>query len=116
MPLLRARDDRRLLQCCNPAAIRRNPEGRDRYCAAGLYGVTLPGKPDPQLANAGSFAQPSPSPSATAAPASGALLEQQVAALEQRLARIDLQAAAAEGNTARAEALLVALAARRAID
>lgn len=78
--------------------------------------VTLPGRPDPQLANAGSFAQPSPSPSATAAPASGALLEQQVAALEQRLARIDLQAAAAEGNTARAEALLVALAARRAID
>ncbi len=77
--------------------------------------VTLPGKPDPQL-TAGTFAQPSPSPSATAAPASGALLEQQVAALEQRLARIDLQAAAAEGNTARAEALLVALAARRAID
>ncbi|MBN8485922.1 MAG: hypothetical protein J0L50_14240 [Sphingomonadales bacterium] len=77
--------------------------------------VTLPGKPDPQL-TAGNFAQPSPSPSATAAPVSGALLEQQVAALEQRLARIDLQAAAAEGNTARAEALLVALAARRAID
>lgn len=78
--------------------------------------VTLPGKPDPQLTAAGPFAQPSPSPGATAAPATGALLEQQVAALEQRLARIDLQSAAAEGNTARAEALLVALATRRAID
>lgn len=79
--------------------------------------LQLPGRPDPQLtAPAAGFAQPSPSPSATAAPVSGALLEQQVAALEQRLARIDLQAAAAEGNTARAEALLVALATRRAIE
>lgn len=79
--------------------------------------LALPGQPDPALtAASGTFAQPSPSPSATAAPATGALLEQQVAALEQRLARIDLQAAASEGNTARAEALLVALAARRAID
>ena len=43
-------------------------------------------------------------------------MDQRIAALEQRLARIDLQAAASEGNTARAEALLVALAARRAIE
>lgn len=79
--------------------------------------IALPGKPDAQLATSGAgFAQPSPSPSATAAPLTGALLEQQVASLEQRLARIDLQAAAAEGNTARAEALLVALAARRSIE
>lgn len=39
-----------------------------------------------------------------------------LAALEQRLARLDLQAAASEGNTARAEALLLAFAARRAIE
>ena len=79
--------------------------------------ITLPGKGDGQLAASGAgFAQPTPLPSATAAPVTGALLEQQVAALEQRLARIDLQAAAAEGNTARAEALLVALAARRSIE
>lgn len=79
--------------------------------------IALPGNGDGQLAASGAgFAQPSPSPSATAAPVTGALLEQQVAALEQRLARIDLQAAAAEGNTARAEALLVALAARRSIE
>lgn len=44
------------------------------------------------------------------------VLERQVAELERRLARIDLQSAAAEGNTARAEALLVAQATRRAIE
>lgn len=79
--------------------------------------IALPGKTDEQLAAGGpGFAQPSPAPSATAAPITGALLEQQVTALEQRLARIDLQTAATEGNTARAEALLVALAARRSIE
>lgn len=58
-------------------------------------------------------------PPATAvnpAPPATAALEQHIASLEQRLTRIDLQAAAAEGNTARAEALLVALAARRAVE
>lgn len=43
-------------------------------------------------------------------------LEQRLAALEQRLARLDLQAAAVSGNTARAEGLLIAFAARRMID
>lgn len=43
-------------------------------------------------------------------------LDQRVASLEQRLARLDVQAAAVEGHTARAEALLVAFAARRAIE
>lgn len=75
--------------------------------------IALPGKNDGQ--GAGSIL-PVASPSATAAPVTAALLEQQVAALEQRLARIDLQSASAEGNTARAEAMLVALAARRAIE
>ena len=42
--------------------------------------------------------------------------EMRIALLEQRLARIDLQANAASGNAARAEALLIAFAARRAID
>jgi len=78
------------------------------------------------------FAQPVASaPAAAPSPLAGALpvpsaappleavtggMDQRIAALEQRLARIDLQAAASEGNTARAEALLVALAARRAIE
>ncbi len=43
-------------------------------------------------------------------------LDSRVAAMEQRLARLDLAAEAAAGNAARAEALLIAFAARRAID
>lgn len=39
-----------------------------------------------------------------------------IVALEERLAQIDLRAQAASGNAARAEGLLVALAARRALD
>lgn len=60
-------------------------------------------------------AQPSPSASPSLAAVAGGM-DQRIAALEQRLARLDLQAAATEGNTARAEALLVALATRRAIE
>lgn len=43
-------------------------------------------------------------------------LDQRIGALEQRLSRLDLQAAAASGNAARAEGLLIAFAARRAIE
>ena len=43
-------------------------------------------------------------------------IDQRVAALEQRLTRLDLQSQAAMGNAARAEGLLVAFAARRAIE
>lgn len=43
-------------------------------------------------------------------------LDQRVAALEQRIARLDMEAAAVDSKTARAEALLVAFAARRAIE
>jgi hypothetical protein len=42
-------------------------------------------------------------------------LDQRLAAAEQRLARLDLQAQAAAGNAARAEALLIAFATRRLI-
>lgn len=76
---------------------------------------------------------PAPSPSALPAPGASASptvppaaaseaaqvhggFDERVAALEQRLARLDLQAAAAEGNTARAEGLLIAFAARRAVE
>lgn len=62
-------------------------------------------------------AAPAPGPATSpAASAAAAALDQQVAALERRLAQLNLQAAAADGNTARAEGLLVALAARRAIE
>ena len=43
-------------------------------------------------------------------------LDSRVAAMEQRLANLDLQTQAAAGNAARAEGLLIAYAARRAID
>ncbi|WP_206436019.1 hypothetical protein [Altericroceibacterium xinjiangense] len=43
-------------------------------------------------------------------------MDQRVAAMEQRLARLDLQAQAAAGNAGRAEGLLIAFAARRAIE
>lgn len=43
-------------------------------------------------------------------------LDQRIAALEQRLARLDLQAEAAAGNAARAEGLLIVFATRRSIE
>lgn len=43
-------------------------------------------------------------------------LDARIAELEQRLARLDVQADAAAGNAARAEGLLIAFAARRAIE
>src|SRR3546814_8952066 len=43
-------------------------------------------------------------------------LDQRLAAAQQRLARLDLQAQAAAGNAARAEGLLIAFASRRAIE
>ena len=65
-------------------------------------------------------------PSATATQAASAELEQmaetqggldqRVAAMEQRLARLDLQSQAAAGNAARAEGLLVTFAARRSLE
>lgn len=58
-----------------------------------------------------------PSPTASAsAPSPLTTVEARVAMLEQRLAAIDSRADAASGNAARAEALLVAFAARRLID
>ena len=43
-------------------------------------------------------------------------IDQRLAAAEQRLARLDVQAQAAAGNAARAEGLLIALATRRAVE
>jgi len=43
-------------------------------------------------------------------------IDQRLAAAEQRLTRLDLQAQAAAGNAARAEGLLIAFAARRALE
>lgn len=43
-------------------------------------------------------------------------LDQRLAAAEQRIARLDLQAQAAAGNASRAESLLIAFASRRALE
>ena len=71
-------------------------------------------------------AQPSPTPSASESAAAAEAVErvaeqqggidQRLAAAEQRLSRLDLQAQAAAGNVARAEGLLIAFATRRAVD
>jgi len=74
-------------------------------------------------------ASPAPSPSASEAAAAKDAqkavakvaqqqggLEARVVAMEQRLTALDLQAQAASGNAARAEGLLIAFAARRAIE
>lgn len=79
--------------------------------------------PPEQQALAGAPASPTPETSAAAAAKAVERVEEQqggidarLAAAEQRLTRLDLQAQAAAGNAARAEGLLIALAARRAIE
>ncbi len=82
--------------------------------------------PEPRPAAGPAAADPSPTPSATASQAAQKAVErvaeqqggidQRLAAAEQRLARLDLQAQAAAGNTARAEGLLIAFATRRALE
>jgi hypothetical protein len=77
----------------------------------------------------GARAEPTPTPTTTASAAIGQTneavervaeqqggIDQRLAAAEQRLARLDIQAQAAAGNAARAEGLLIAFAARRAIE
>lgn len=68
---------------------------------------------------------PSPVPAAPASDAAEAVqrvtqqqggLDQRIAAAEQRITQLDLQAQAAWGNAARAEGLLIAFSARRALD
>jgi antitoxin (DNA-binding transcriptional repressor) of toxin-antitoxin stability system len=81
---------------------------------------------DPQPVASIAPAQPTPTPSATASKAAERAvarveeqqggLDQRLAAAEQRLARLDLQAQAASGNAARAEGLLIAFATRRALE
>ncbi|AKM07863.1 hypothetical protein [Pelagerythrobacter marensis] len=81
---------------------------------------------EPVAGDASPAPTPLPSPSATPATAAEERVEQvaeqqggldqRLAAAEQRLARLDLQAQAAAGNAARAEGLLIAFATRRALD
>ncbi|MGB7408847.1 MAG: hypothetical protein WA908_10105 [Pontixanthobacter sp.] len=68
----------------------------------------------PTIAENASPVQQNPSVARVAEQQGG--LDQRLAAAEQRLARLDLQAQAASGNAARAEGLLIAFAARRSLE
>ncbi len=83
--------------------------------------------PDRLLVDGGTVKAPvaAPSPLASAPAAAEApqpaevrqdALEARIAGMEQRLSQIDLRTEAASGNSARSEGLLVAFAARRALD
>jgi hypothetical protein len=61
-------------------------------------------------------AQPPAAPPALIASPTSPEVDSRVSELEARIARVDLRAAAAAGNAGRAEGMLIAFAARRAID
>ena len=97
-----------------------------RYAETQTPSDTAPeSEPVQQVATDGAV-QPTPTPSATQTSAAQQAvdrvaeqqggLDQRLAAAEQRLARLDLQAQAASGNAARAEGLLIAFATRRALE
>ena len=82
-------------------------------------------QPVADLPENGAPLEPSPTPTESEAAASAAVerveetqggIEQRLAAAEQRVANLDLQAQAAAGNAARAEGLLIAFATRRALE
>ncbi|WP_435201992.1 hypothetical protein [Qipengyuania sp. 902] len=88
--------------------------------------VQLPPPSNAGEPSAAPSASPTPTPSATASQAAERAvarveeqqggIDQRLAAAEQRLSRLDLQAQAAAGNAARAEGLLIAFATRRALE
>ncbi|ASK88514.1 mitochondrial inner membrane protein [Sphingorhabdus sp. SMR4y] len=99
----------------------------DTETAAVSNGTGTPATPDPATAlanriDADGSVLPAPSQAAEASPAPTLTpdleraLAVRVADLEDRLSRINVQAQAASGNAARAEGLLIAFAARRALD
>ncbi|OCC25114.1 hypothetical protein MB02_06125 [Croceicoccus estronivorus] len=72
-------------------------------------------KPGPDIAAAAAEAVGAAEKVERVAEAQGGF-DQRIAAMEQRLTRLDLQAQAASGNAARAEGLLIAFATRRAME
>ena len=107
------------------ASLGAGPVGIPSAKASGIAGSSSPSSAP------SSVATPSPSPLAEALDSDNAEqaveavsrvaeqqggLDQRLAAAEQRLTRLDLQAQAAAGNAARAEALLIAFATRRLIE
>lgn len=92
-------------------------EGKIRF-APGFLRAETQESANQRLADplSGIATSPSPAVLPPAIEAATTGFDQRLAALEQRLARLDLQAEAASGNAARAEGLLIAFAARRAIE
>ncbi len=95
-----------------------------RWDTAAVYLGVRPAAP-PQPAGVMPAAQPTPStpaptPRADAAPTQRLVIDpettRRVAEVERRLAELDMQSRTAAGNANRAEGLLIALAARRALD
>ncbi|MBJ7442927.1 MAG: hypothetical protein JHD32_01165 [Sphingobium sp.] len=77
------------------------------------------GDPQPQVASVAPLLGSNPAPSLAQRPLTAdaaQMLDARVVQLEERLTRITVEAQAASGNAARAEGLLVAFAARRALD
>ena len=97
-----------------------------------LAGHRTASAPAPLVAGAGAGTAPVPALSPSPVPLAAAAvkanqaaervaaqqggLDQRLAAAEQRLTQLDLQAQAAAGNAARAESLLIAFATRRAVE
>jgi hypothetical protein len=83
--------------------------------AARVLGV-VPAQPPETLTPKPVVMNPAPAPAATPAPAPDPVQQQRIASLENRLAAVEHATARAEGSAGRADALVVAFAARRAID
>lgn len=92
--------------------------------AATLWGASEAGwitwhgfhRPAPAAAARPMAAAPVPRPVIVPEDGTQAAMNLRLAELEQRIARLDLQSAAAEENAARAEGLMIAFAVRRAIE
>ena len=83
---------------------------------SGLRDMVDPSAPPSTAASLAAPALPTPLPAAPPLTIAQGGFDQRLAALEQRLNQLDLRAEASSGNVARAEGLLIAFAARRAVE
>lgn len=81
--------------------------------AARVLGIAAPAQPAPAAQR---VLPPAPQPATPAAPAATESQDQRISDLQGRLERVERATARAEGSAGRADALVVAFAARRAID
>ncbi|WP_230206814.1 hypothetical protein [Novosphingobium sp. Gsoil 351] len=86
------------------------------WAASRLGWIEFTSKPATGATVTAPFASPTPAPSAADLESAQTALGVRMAELEQRMTRLNLEAEAASGNAARAEGLLIAAAARRAVE